>query len=65
MHAPSKCPICNKPTRVKRTRHEAGFILRERVCQVCGTKFTTSERQVGKAKLTDVAIALSEDPQSL
>ena len=45
-----RCPRCGSRTRVDRTRHEEGYVIRDRQCKLhdggCGYAFITQERQV-------------------
>jgi hypothetical protein len=44
-----KCPQCGAPTDVKSTKHEAGTVIRRRIC-FNDHSFATEEKAVSKPK---------------
>lgn len=60
-----RCPECGAETEVHRTRQQAGYVTRRRICTVCGVRITTAERLVGSLQpcVTGDAFAGLSNPQ--
>ena len=50
-----KCPVCRSRSRVIRTEASDDETVRRRECEVCGERFTTSERSVNRRQPTAIS----------